>query len=127
MTINNLEKLNQAPENGYMLAYMRNQVVFKKYTSLEAVKGDANGEILEIHLFDNEKEYRAICSTSKRFDKGTIETVVDFSEEDAYIADSDVNKKFHNVSKKIKVLNHINYDSNGAAIIDNYRLVCEVV
>lgn len=119
-----LKRKAEAPEHGQMLAYMRKQVIFKPYSNQSEVGLELeDSDILELHLFDEEKEYRAIASRSPRFQDGVIETVADFAEEEEnkiYRESVVTEKEFGAV---ITILNHIHYDEkNGMADIDNYRL-----
>lgn len=133
MDIKKLEKIGCAPKSGILLAYLRDRVVFRKYSSIEEVKEKMEGEnVLEIHLFDRNIEYRALCSNSRRFPSGIIEEVADFP----YSPDSDSCFKSEAVlgnigdgicdgMGRLAVINHLNYDKNGSIAIDNYRLVGE--
>ena len=65
MDIRNLQQIDKAPHSGYMLLYTRQDVIFEKYDNIDNIKNDilskvdskSNNELLEVHLFDNEKEY----------------------------------------------------------------------
>ena len=74
-----LKLTDQAPGSGQMLVYLRNEVLFQPYTSLAQVQEIVGpGPILELHLFDDKKEYRSITSESSRHKDGVIEHVADF-------------------------------------------------
>lgn len=123
MTLQDLKKLEQAPVQGQMLAYTRQEVIFQPYEGREKVTEVlGNSELLELHLFDEQKEYRCLASRSSRFPSGVIETVVDFPENDKWtVYREDV--LLENSQEEITVLNHIAYnDENGMAYVDNYRL-----
>lgn len=80
------------------------------------------GPILELHLFDDKKEYRSITSESSRHKDGVIEHVADFAyDEDTVYKETPVLEK----GGTITVLNHLSYDKNGMASIDDYRLTME--
>lgn len=123
MYYRDLKKISEAPDCGQMLAYTRKQVIFQSYANQDEVKQRlADEQILELHLFDRDIEYRAIASRSMRFKGGVIETIVDFPadcEEETYEDTVALEKEF---GLAITVLNHIHYDENGMANIDNYRL-----
>lgn len=150
------------PEQGYLLAYTMEQVIFRKYNSLEELdtvfkktktikdekdKETTQKDILEIHLFNKEKEYRVLASKSKRdillADLCAIEHIADFKKKETEIAaDSDKKKREGVYIEKIQlepafvkpengiekeyitVLNHISYEY-GMARVDDYRLVME--
>ena len=97
MTFTNLKRIHEAPKSGQLLAYTRKKVYFQPYDSLSEVKELLQNEtLLELHLFDRDKEYRAIMTRSRRFKNsntepttkdgcrvyGIIETIADFSEKD---------------------------------------------
>ena len=51
-----------APTVGQMLVYTRQEVIFKQYNDLsEVIKIFAENEVLEMHLFDKDKEYRTVA------------------------------------------------------------------
>lgn len=137
-TILALCRLKEAPSHGQALAYTRNRVYFAAYDDIEMVKKELeNDELLELHLFDDVKEYRCILSESRRFSSDGagyyIEAVVD-----QYFGEDEKNKDtllsntyeetvflengYGDKKSRIVVINHICYDENGMAKIDNYRL-----
>lgn len=127
-----LKRTGEAPENGWMLAYLRKEVLFIKYGSRGEVKGKIGSEdLLELHLFDKKKEYRCIASQSKRYKDGFVETVADFDEKTESTYSDDIyleknlylEKDFQGLGEKIQLLNHLKYDENGMLEVDNYRLV----
>lgn len=118
-----LKLTDQAPRSGQMLVYLRNEVLFQPYTSLAQVQEIVGpGPILELHLFDDKKEYRSITSESSRHKDGVIEHVADFAyDEDTVYKETPILEK----GGTITVLNHLSYDKNGMASIDDYRLTME--
>lgn len=121
-----LEKVHEAPVQGWVLAYLRKEVLFKQYYSLEEIREYIQqGEILELHLFDQEKEYRAIVSQSRRYPSGIVETIADFrlDTETTYNESIYLEAKYQKLGKKIQMCNHLNYDESGMMEVDNYRLV----
>lgn len=132
MYISNLN-LDNAPSCGVMLAYTREHVYLEKYNGIEDVRNKLdNTELLEIHLFDKEREYRAIKSESRRWNPGPSnecgiiqKTIIGDKNDDVYPVEAVLEQSFAEKlkSKSIKILNYIVYDANGAAMIDNYRLV----
>ena len=122
MKIEDLSRIEEAPERGQILAYTRKKVVFETYDSKEKVKQLLDGEdVVELHLFDNQKEYRSIVSESKRYEMGMIECVESFPEEDETVYKEEC--LLENGSGSLIVLNHIQYDENGMAQVDTYRLM----
>ena len=122
-----LKRLAEAPTNGQMLVYTRKKVIFKPYDSIATVEDELTGlEILEMHLFDKEKEYRYLTSDSPRFSKeGVIEHIADFPADDKESTYLET-VQLEDENNKIKIINHISYsDENGMAVIDDYRLCLE--
>ena len=128
MKYESLKRLGEAPQSGYLLAYTREEVVFCKYDQDDnkPEKKLDEKELLELHLFDNDKEYRCVSSESKRFPSGVIEAVIEFPENDEKTVYSEtvlLDKHYKQTAEKITVLNHIAYnEENGMAYVDNYRL-----
>ncbi len=162
MDIRTLQQIDKAPHSGYMLLYTRQNVVFEKYDfeNIDDIKNNIlskvdkmpNNELLEVHLFDNDKEYRAIKTTSHRTyqnsAKGSVECVVSddivkaqaqkiksnddkkadcesntSNVVDTYTEDILLDNPFNKIIPKIAVINYIKYDDNGMAEMYNYRLV----
>lgn len=133
--LDKLQKWEKAPQKGQALIYTRKQVIFESYDSKESlIEKLGNEEILEIHLFDKNKEYRCIVSRSKRRKNGVIEAVIDFPVEnpEKYYEEKIL---LENGKGELIVYNSIKYDDEemdesksdsdktGMATIDNYRLV----
>lgn len=135
-----LIQIDKAPEKGFVLAYTRQNIIFEEYSEkVYVAKLLENKDILEIHLFDANKEYRAISSTGNRkFGKNqqsevAIEHIADFTSEhnedyeiykDNILLDK-TDEKFKVDQDSITVINKILFDSNGMANIADYRLVIE--
>lgn len=132
--------ISKAPDEGYLLIYTRKQVYFEKYTSFNNVEDRFKGvDLLEIHLFDEKKEYRALTTESKRFEEGFVDHFTDFYSESVdekkmnpylYIEELELEKSKQKIDiipikERLKVLNKISYDENGMIIVDDYRFVME--
>lgn len=123
MHLSDLQITSQAPASGQMLAYLRKAVIFQPYASLDQVREIlGQDDILELHLFNCEKEYRCISSESKRNQNGVIEHVAEFKYDTNTVY---TERPFLESGGKITVLNHLSYDGNGMAAIDDYRLMME--
>lgn len=113
--------INNAPKSGIYLIYTRKEVLCGKYHDINFIDSYINGEILEIHLFDSNAEYRLINSRTK----GTIETVIkddgkDFISETLYLEDRFGEQIGNNC---IKLVSYIEYDEDkGMGRISGYRL-----
>ena len=137
MTWENMKHNKDIPDKGWILAYTREEVLFERYEKDHLENILKNKDILEIHLFDQEKEYRAIQSTSwknrKNEDKAIRSTSWNNRAEGyiEHIASIDLSDQEHVYREEITlekggtifVLNHVNYDETGMAFIDDYRLM----
>ena len=127
MNINDLIRIEEAPSSGYMIAYTRREVFFEEYAAINKAKERLNDmDILELHLFDQSKEYRALLTESSRFNGSAIEYVADFPNDgqDVYVEECFIEKRFSGFeNNNLSILNHINFDDNGMAVIDDYRLI----
>lgn len=116
----------KCPEKGWMLAYTRCGIVFEAYEALEQVTDRLKEQIvLELHLFNRDREYRVLPSRSKRFD-GCLETVADFKNcPDEVFGQRVMLEEKYGSGGKLCVLNHVSYDAVGMAYVDNYRMYVE--
>ena len=130
MQWNNLRNVQKdAPSCGCFLAYTRDKLLFQQYAALEEVQEVLTGkELLELHLFDSDKEYRAVKTASKRYPTGVIETVVcacadKKQEEMQYCETVWVEPGLRrDAVEKVRVINEVSYDEIGMLTIINYRL-----
>lgn len=131
-----LKRLKEAPENGNLLAYFRKGIVYTSYQRTgdvikaageewEKHKTDEKDELLELHLFNDKREYRSIKTKSKNY----IETVISDShkgenaEKDMYLReDMYLEEKYKKMGNKIRVINYIDYTLEGMLKVTNYRL-----
>lgn len=131
MLIAELKDIGSAPASGQMLAYTRKKVIFEPYFSHDEVREKLSGEeLLEIHLFDNNKEYRAISTESRRYEDGYIHHIADFpyveSQNKKSNISGDVYKEecfLESGKGRLSVLSHLGSDKNGMIVVDDYRLV----
>ena len=119
-----MNKLYLAPDAGKMYALYIDRVVYKNYSKKELGNDSSfSDNLLELHLFDDNKEYRFIHARNE-----DVETVIDDSVEhddtyteqiyvqagcDADPADS---------TEKVEIVNYIRYDDDDLLTINNYRL-----
>lgn len=116
--------INLAPEKGIMYALYIDRMVFQEYTKDQLLK-DAylEDKLLEMHLFDENKEYRYIKSRLKE-----IECVIDDSIEhkDVYVEStyiqSNLDEEVTSSTNRVNVVNYIQYDADDLLTITNYRL-----
>lgn len=121
----NLEKV---PNQGYILAYFRECVVFEKY---EIKNGQINEDIfssvdmnnlLECHFFNETIEYRLIMSRKRQVIESVIRKEDEkesemFKEEQVLLENS-----FNQFGKILKIVNYLKFDENDMIQVINYRL-----
>ena len=113
------------PEQGIMYALYVDRVVYQKYSRDKLLQNkNLQNKLLELHLFDETKEYRYIKARN-----GEIETVISddtVEHQDQYteriftLADKKENPDEN--SGRIEVINYITYDEDDLMIIKNYTL-----
>lgn len=110
----------KAPKDGYVLACFRQEVLFQKLD--EEIKQKVLKQqktLLELHVFDREREYRLIRCEAGDF----IEAVVDDrAADEKKIETVQVEGRFEKLMRYLQVVNYIDYDENGMLSINNYRL-----
>ena len=114
----------EVPENGYVIAYFRQGVCFQKMDDEIHVQIENRlSELLELHVFDSEKEYRLV----RRQAGGFIEAIVTDQDGEGKIRESKTEKvlvesRFQQVMKHLRVVNYIDYDESGMLSINDYRV-----
>ena len=116
--------INLAPDKGIMYALYIDRMVFQEYTKDQLLK-DAylEDKLLEMHLFDENKEYRYIKSRLK-----DIECVIDdiVKHDDIYVEStyiqSNLDEEVTSSSNRVNVVNYIQYNDEDLLTITNYRL-----
>lgn len=125
MRIGELNIKEMAPLKGRMLIYTRQKVEFKPYSSVdEVIDTFKDIELLEIHLFDDSKEYRAISSMSHKYrEKGYIECCVsdDMHNCDEIYDETIITENEYN-NIPVTVINYVTFDEKGMARVNDYRL-----
>lgn len=117
-------ELLKAPEHGMLYALYTDRMEYRPYEreNLLLKEKDLQKNLLELHLFDEKKEYRFI---KKR--KGETEIVVSEDGQDyddlyteRIFTQEDEKEKNH--ASCIEVVNYLVYDENDLLKIKNYRL-----
>ena len=107
--------VNLAPESGIMYALYVDRVVYKNYFKEDLLNDNTlEDKLLELHLFDENKEYRYIKTRNKNIEC-LVEDCSDYDdkyEEKVYVEDGSV----------ITVVNYIKYDEDDLLNFVNYRL-----
>jgi len=117
-------ELLKAPEHGMLYALYTDRMEYRPYEREDLLlkEKDLQKNLLELHLFDEKKEYRfikkrkgelevVVCDERKDYDDLYIEKI--FTQED---------EKEKNHASCIEVVNYLVYDENDLLKIKNYRL-----
>ena len=117
-------ELLKAPERGMLYALYTDRMEYRPYEREDLLlkEKDLQKNLLELHLFDEKKEYRfikkrkgelevVVCDERKDYDDLYIEKI--FTQED---------EKEKNHASCIEVVNYLVYDENELLKIKNYRL-----
>ena len=117
-------ELLKAPERGMLYALYTDRMEYRPYEREDLLlkEKDLQKNLLELHLFDEKKEYRfikkrkgelevVVCDARKDYDDLYIEKI--FTQED---------EKEKNHASCIEVVNYLVYDENDLLKIKNYRL-----
>lgn len=112
--IKELDKFSSAPKVGSYLIYTRKEVKYGDYNNLSFLDKYQSDEILELHLFDENKEYRVISSRAN----GPIESILEDSN-DCIVDKISLEKPY---GGSVNLISYIEYDDNGIARVNNYRL-----
>ena len=117
--------LSNIPEQGILYALYTDKVKYEKYKKEELLEDPYLAEkLLELHLFDDTREYRYIKTR-----RGEMETLI--SDETVEHQDIYTEKILTLGNKKekpdkdsgfVEVVNYITYDENDLMRIGNYRL-----
>ena len=127
--------LAKAPEHGIMYALYTGRVVYEPYdrdrlpSAEEMQKG-----LLELHLFDEYKEYRFIRSARGDIELCVDDNIISYCDRDEKNVHSDTytegkiitltkGQESPDESKDyVEIVNYISYDENDLMTINNYRL-----
>ena len=129
-------ELLKAPEHGMLYALYTDRMEYRPYEREDLpLKEELQKNLLELHLFDEKKEYRFIKKRKRKTEieeEGTeigeeIEVVVSDEEkgyDDLYIERifTQKDEKEKNHASCIEVVNYLVYDENDLLKIKNYRL-----
>lgn len=112
------------PKRGMKYALYKDKVVYEAYNGLPD-ESEFQDNLIEMHLFDEEKEYRYVrLSGGKVIEK----LISDESELGKNIssekkAEYTYTEKIYTTGENVvKVVNYISYDKNDIMMINNYRL-----
>ena len=117
--------LSNIPEQGTLYALCTDKVKYEKYRKEELLEDPHLAEkLLELHLFDDTREYRYIKTR-----RGEMETLISdgtVEHQDIYtekiLTLGNKKEKPDKDSGFVEVVNYITYDENDLMRIGNYRL-----
>lgn len=116
---------DRAPEAGTMYAMFIDKIVYQKYKKSELVSVDLDEKkLLELHLFDKEKEYRVVRTRGHGLQEYEITDDCghdDCYEEKIYVSGRNVDRQ-DDLKEQVTVVNYITYDKNDLLHVGNYRL-----
>lgn len=121
--------LLEVPEQGMMYAIYTNEVKYEKYNRSDLDEKEILREnLLELHLFDEEVEYRYIKMRERQKEEAKFIIISDETvpheksyPEKIYTLKPGQEKPDKN-SGFVEVISYITYDENDLMRIDNYRL-----
>lgn len=110
--------LSNAPKKGILYALYVDRMDFFEYKNLEEIETSVTEKnLLELHLFDAKKEFRAVKTRAGDF--LCCEVKDDEKYDDIYVEETYVDDE---MCRKIKVVSYLKYDDNDMLHIVNYRL-----
>lgn len=114
--------LCNAPDNGFMYALYTDRVIYETYRKEQLPSEDElMKNLLELHLFDTEKEYRYIKMRDCEVETCVTDELI--PHDDSYIeCIYTTGSKTTSVYGRIEVINYICYDENDLMKIPDYRL-----
>lgn len=122
------------PEKGTEYALYKDKVVYKEYNE-KPDKSEFGDNLLELHMFDKDKEYRYVKLSGNKVIEKVISDESEFGSEKELLdgqTKEQIQKKREELKytekiyvledKKVEVVNYISYDENDIMFINNYRL-----
>lgn len=112
------------PERGMKYALYKDKVVYKAYNGLPD-ESEFQDNLIEMHLFDEEKEYRYVRLSGGKVieklisDESELGKNISSEKKAEYTYTEKIYTSDENV---VKVVNYISYDENDIMMINNYRL-----
>lgn len=117
--------IEYAPERGMIYALYVDKMIYESYENKQQLTEYlAEEKLLEMHLFDREKELRFLKTGSdeiKSYEIKDSEEYDDVYVESSYLLGADIDQT-KDLKQKVEVVNYIRYDENDLLNIVNYRL-----
>ena len=127
----------QIPKKGTVYAVFTNKIVYGKYyvnnvgmcvlengDLLEIQSSMESGKLLELHLFDHEKEYRCVKTRRHEYRSKLIDDKTSHDDsytEEIYVIGNNTDQS-DDYKKKVGLVNYICYNDDDLLTISNYRL-----
>lgn len=112
------------PERGMKYALYKDKVVYEAYNGLPD-ESEFQDNLIEMHLFDEEKEYRYVRLSGGKVieklisDESELGKNISSEKKAEYTYTEKIYTSGENV---VKVVNYISYNENDIMMINNYRL-----
>ncbi len=117
--------LSNIPEQGILYALYTDKVKYEKYKKEELLEDPYLAEkLLELHLFDDTREYRYIKTRRGEMETLIIDETVEHQDiyTEKILTLGNKKEKPDKDSGFVEVVNYITYDENDLMRIGNYRL-----
>ena len=128
--------LENAPAVGFVIAYLKDQLIFAPYKICDgvfSVEGWENPDFTaaeECHFFNNSREYRRIYRSARR---DVIETVLAAQEEQSmdpdliFVEEVLVKPKYTqtgHIPSTLTIINRYRYSEYDTIVLEDYRISC---
>lgn len=117
--------IEYAPERGMIYALYVDKMIYESYENKQQLTEYlAEEKLLEMHLFDREKELRLLKTGSGEIKSYEIKDDKEYDDvyvESIYLLGADIDQT-KDLKQKVEVVNYIRYDENDLLNIVNYRL-----
>jgi len=112
-----------APERGRMYALYTNCMEYCAYNMAELLQRQNLAEnLLELHLFDTEKEYRFVQKRKGCISKLIDDSCIDSEKGECTYEEGILTLDSQGIPGRVTVVNYITYDEDDLLYIENYRL-----
>lgn len=127
----------EVPVNGTIYAAFTDHIIFGKYQMdpcggqiqtedgrIDVERAEADGSLLELHLFDQEREYRCIKTRKGGYREYLISDATEHDDllyEEVYLTGKNADRQ-DGFCEKVAVVNYICYSEDDLIAIPNYRL-----
>ena len=114
-------ELKKVPNEGYLLACFRLELVFSYQSGIQELlekKGLEN--LLELHVFNEKEEYRLLRTEKGKWIEVTVSD--EKMQKEKKVECVKIERKYEDVMKYLNVINYIDYNENGMISINQYRL-----